>query len=105
GSGHDSIDGGGGVDTIAAGAGNDSVAYYGTETSIDGGAGTNTLVLKAAGTINLGATDQSSGDSANVVNFQNVDASALSSAASIPGSSFANILTGCACNASIARSA
>jgi len=98
GSGSDSIDGGGGADTIAAGAGNDSVSYYGTEASIDGGTGTNTLVLKTAGTINLGNADQSSGDSTTVANFQNVDASALSSAASITGSSDANILTGGAGN-------
>ena len=79
---------------IAAGGGNDSVAYYGNESSIDGGTGTNTLVLKAAGTVNLGNADQTSGDSANVTNFQNVDASALSSAVSLTGSSAANTITG-----------
>ena len=94
GSGNDIIDGGGGADVIVAGGGNDSVAYYGSETSIDGGAGTNTLLLRAAGTINLGNADQSSGDSANVTNFQNVDASASSSAVSITGSSSANTITG-----------
>ncbi len=94
GSGNDSIDGGGGADVITAGAGNDSVSYYGSETSVDGGAGTNTLVLRAAGTINLGNADQTSGDSTTVANFQNVDASALSSAASITGSSSANAITG-----------
>ena len=94
GSGNDTIDGGGGADVIAAGGGNDSVSYYAAETSIDGGTGTNTLVLKAAGTINLGNADQSSGDSTNVTNFQNVDASALSSAVSITGSVAANTITG-----------
>ena len=51
-------------------------------------------MLRAAGTINLGNADQSSGDSTNVTNFQNVDASALSAAASITGSSAANTITG-----------
>src|SRR6185436_1698999 len=98
---NDTIDGGGGADVITAGAGNDSVSYYGSETSIDGGTGTNTLVLRAAGTINLGNADQSSGDSANVTNFQNVDGLALSSAASITGSSTANTITGGSGNDSI----
>ena len=62
GSGNDTLDGGGGADTIAGGGGNDSLSYYGTETSIDGGTGTNTLVLRAAGTVNLGNADQTSGD-------------------------------------------
>src|ERR1700744_3505528 len=73
GSGNDTIDGGGGADVIAAGAGNDSVAYYGSETSIDGGTGTNTLVLKAATTVNLGNADQTPSDSTTVSNFQNID--------------------------------
>ena len=94
GSGNDTIDGGGGADVIVAGSGNDTVSYYGTEVSIDGGAGTNTLVLKAAGTVNLGNVDQTSGDSTTVSGFTNVDASALSSAASITGSSAANTITG-----------
>ena len=101
GSGNDTIDGGGGADVIAAGGGNDTVSYYGTETSIDGGTGTNTLVMRAAGTVNLGNADQTSGDSTNVTNFQNVDASALSAAASITGSAGANILTGGAGNDTI----
>ncbi|WP_407156418.1 hypothetical protein [Bradyrhizobium sp. STM 3557] len=94
GSGNDTIDGGGGLDMIAAGAGNDSVSYYGAETSIDGGTGTNTLLLKAAVTVNLGNTDVTSGDAVNVTSFQNVDASALSSAVTLTGSSSANTITG-----------
>jgi len=78
GSGNDTIDGGGGTDVIAAGGGNDSVSYYGNETSIDGGTGTNTLVMRTAATVNLGNADQTSGDTPNVTNFQNIDASALS---------------------------
>jgi Ca2+-binding RTX toxin-like protein len=94
GSGADTIDGGGGADVIAAGAGNDSVAYRGTESSIDGGTGTNTLILDVTATVNLGSTDETSGDSVNVTNFLNVDASALSSAVSLMGSSLANTITG-----------
>ncbi len=101
GSGNDTIDGAGGADVISAGAGNDSVSYYGTEASIDGGAGTNTLVMRAAATVNLANADQTIGDTAGVSNFQNVDASALSSALSITGSSGVNTLTGGSGNDSI----
>ena len=94
GSGNDTIDGNGGADVIAAGGGDDSVAYYGSETSIDGGSGTNTLSLHSAATVNLGNADQTSGDSTGVSNFQNVDASAVSSGMSITGSSGANVIIG-----------
>jgi Ca2+-binding RTX toxin-like protein len=94
GSGNDTVDGGGGADVIAAGGGNDSVSYYGNETSIDGGTGTNTLVMRTTATVNLGNADQTSGDTPNVTNFQNIDASALSTAASLTGSSSANTITG-----------
>jgi Ca2+-binding RTX toxin-like protein len=94
GSGNDTIDGNGGGDIINAGAGDDTVAYWGTETSIDGGTGTNTLLLRVAGTINLANADQTIGDIANVTNFQNVDASGLSNGASITGSSGVNVITG-----------
>ncbi|MEA2959250.1 MAG: hypothetical protein QOJ58_4998, partial [Alphaproteobacteria bacterium] len=93
GSGNDAIDGGGGADFISAGGGNDTVSYYGTEASIDGGAGINTLLLRAATTVNLGNTDQTTGDLTTVAGFQNVDASSLSSAVSITGSSTANVIT------------
>ena len=94
GSGADTIDGAGGADVIAAGGGNDSVTYRGTETSIDGGTGTNTLAMASAATVNLANADQTSGDSTNVANFQNIDGSALSSALNLTGSSGANIITG-----------
>ncbi|OYU48255.1 MAG: hypothetical protein CFE31_11385 [Rhizobiales bacterium PAR1] len=94
GSGADVIDGAGGLDTVQAGGGNDTVSYYGTEASLDGGSGTNTLVLNAAATINLAAGDQSTGDVTVIASFQNVDASALSTAVSLTGSTGVNILTG-----------
>jgi len=77
---------GGGADIIAAGAGNDTVSYYGTETSIDGGTGTNTLVLRAAAVVNLANGDQTTGDATSVSNFQNVDASILTTGSTITGS-------------------
>ncbi|OYU57416.1 MAG: hypothetical protein CFE30_36380, partial [Bradyrhizobium sp. PARBB1] len=96
GSGNDVIHGGGGADTILAGAGNDSVDYWGTEASIDGGAGSNTLVLKSGAILDLSAGDQSAGDLATVTGFAHVDGSGLTSlqAATITGTSGANILTG-----------
>ena len=94
GSGNDIIDGGGGGDIITAGAGNDTVSYYGSENAIDGGTGTNTLLLQAAATINLGNTDQTTGDLTTVTNFQNVDGSAIATGMDMTGSSAANVITG-----------
>ena len=76
GSGNDAIDGGGGADVINAGGGDDTVDYYNSEVSIDGGTGSNTLVLRALTTVNLGNIDQTSGDAVAVTSFQNVDATA-----------------------------
>src|SRR5262249_23675078 len=98
GAGADTIDGGGGADVISAGAGNDTVYYHGSETSIDGGTGNDTIVMLASGgtsAVNLGVppnVDQSSGDSVSVTNFENVDASALSTAITVVGSSSANVI-------------
>src|SRR6202035_3668438 len=99
GSGADTIDGAGGTDVIAAGAGNDTVTYRGTETSIDGGAGSDTLIMAVSGgttAVNLAVaagSDQTTGDTASVINFENVDASALSVALTVTGSSSANAIT------------
>ncbi len=92
------INGGGGADVVNAGAGDDSVSYWGTEVSIDGGTGTNTLVLRAAAMVNLANADQTIGDATNVANFQNVDASALTTGATITGSAAANMIIGGAGN-------
>ena len=75
--GADTIDGAGGADVISAGGGDDTAVYRGSETSIDGGSGNNTLLLRAATTVNLVNADQTAGDSVAVSNFGNVDASAL----------------------------
>ncbi len=77
------------------------MTYRGTETSIDGGTGSNTLVLGAATTVNLANGDQTSGDSTSVTGFQNIDASGLSSGLSLTGSSGANTITGSSGNDTI----
>jgi Ca2+-binding RTX toxin-like protein len=96
GSGADTIDGLGGADVIDAGAGNDVVSYYGAEASVSGGsAGNDTLVMKAAATVDLSnAADQTSGDTTVVTNIQNVDGSALVVGFSLTGSGLDNRLTG-----------
>ncbi len=78
GAGNDVIDGAGGADTLIGAGGDDTIVYRGSEISIDGGTGTNTLALATAVVVNLANADQTSGDTVNVTNFQNVDASALS---------------------------
>ena len=76
----------------AAGAGNDTVTYHGTEASIDGGAGPTRLSggRRAASTaVNFAVAagnDQTTGDIVGVTNFENLDASALSSALTVTGS-------------------
>jgi hypothetical protein len=57
--------------------------------------------MATAATVDLSATDQTPGDTTNVINFQNVDASALSSGLSITGSAAANTITGSSGNDTI----
>ena len=94
GSGDDTIVGGAGADTLSGGAGNDTVTYDGADGSIAGGANTDTLVVNGAATINLSSVDQSSGDTANVTGFENVNASGSSAAVNLTGDGGANVLTG-----------
>jgi len=101
GSGDDTIHGGGGADVIVAGSGNDTVDYFGAETSIDGGTGSNTLVVKSVSglsAVNLAATagtDITTGDTVSVLNFQNLNSSAVGNGLTVTGSSAANsIITG-----------
>ena len=99
GAGNDIIDGGGGADVINAGAGNDILHYYGTEVLIDGGFGSNTLILHNPGGITridlsvAPGSDETTGDSVNVTNIQNIDASILTTAVAVTGSSSANVIT------------
>ena len=82
---------------IDAGLGNDTVSFYGTETSIAGNAGTDTLVLAAAGgitAVNLAAgSDQTTGDTVNVTGFESLNAGILTTAVTVTGSSTANTIT------------
>ena len=90
----DTIDGAGGQDSLFGGGGNDRITYDGSDGIIRGDVGTDTLVVNGAATINLSLPDQSTGDTANVTGFENVDASGSSAAVSLTGDSGANILTG-----------
>ncbi len=97
--GNNTVDGGGGADTIVAnGTGNDRITVRGGEASVDAGAGTDTLVLATGSgvtAVNLASTtDQTTGDAGTVKNFENVDTSAMTTATSLTGSSGANALTG-----------
>ena len=63
--------------------------------SIAGGDGTDTLEVNGSATIDLSVTlDQSSGDTAVVTGFENVDASGSSVAVTLTGDDNANVLTG-----------
>lgn len=65
------INGAGGDDRITADPGSSA--------ALDGGTGNDTLVLLAAENANLNAEDQLTGDPDSAVNFENVDASAVTS--------------------------
>ncbi len=88
------LTGGDGDDTINGGAGNDTITFDGSDVSIAGGTGTDTLTVTGAATIILSLADQTSGDTANVFGFENVDASTSSAAVSLTGDANANKLTG-----------
>lgn len=51
-------------------------------------------MLASAATVNLANSDQTSGDSTNVANFQNIDGTEVSSSLTLTGSSGSNIITG-----------
>ncbi|WP_291865952.1 DUF5801 repeats-in-toxin domain-containing protein [Bradyrhizobium sp.] len=100
GSGNDIIDTLAGGGTVAAGAGDDRVRYYNTagltlDGGANGGAG-DTLVMTGAVVVavNLANADQTTGDNTTVNGFENIDASAATSAVNLTGSSGANVLIG-----------
>src|SRR5207247_10488643 len=80
GAGNDIIDGGGGADVINAGGGDDSVTVRGTETSIDGGTGSDTLVLAANSSVTAvnfalaAGADQTTGETVHIINCGDLDA-------------------------------
>jgi len=78
---------------------NDTVTFHGTETAIDGGAGADTLVITSGATVGgidfsvAAGADQTTGDSSLIKNFENLDASVVTSGLTVTGSSAANIIT------------
>ena len=94
GQGADTINSLAGADTVDGGAGNDTVSYDGTNANLMGGAGADTLQVSSGVTVNLSLSDQTVGDSVNVSGFENVDASASTSAVGVIGNNLANVLTG-----------
>ncbi len=83
--GADTIDGGAGLDAIDGQGGNDLITYRGTASTIGGGTDTDTLRVLGAATINLANGDQTSGDTAVVSGFENVDGSAATAAFTATG--------------------
>ena len=100
GSGNDTIVGGGGADTLFGDAGNDIITYetgatiHGDAASAAAGTDSDTLVLSQAVNINLSVANQDTSTASIVTGFENVDASTVSSAVILTGSSAANTLKG-----------
>ncbi|MDR6530762.1 Ca2+-binding RTX toxin-like protein [Caulobacter rhizosphaerae] len=95
GAGADVLDGGADADQQRGEAGDDRIVYDAADTIIDGGAGSDTLVLKAAAVVHLEnfSSSQVSG-SAYVSGFEDVDATAAAAGITVTGSQFDNSLTG-----------
>jgi Ca2+-binding RTX toxin-like protein len=75
-------------------SGDDSVAYDGTASTVQGGDGHDTLVLHVAATVDLSATSDQMVGGAVVTGFEDVDASAATGAVSLTGAADDNSLTG-----------
>jgi len=94
GEGNDTLDGGSGIDTVSGGNGDDRIVYDSADTSIDGGAGNDVLVLTSLVTIDLAsASDQVSGGG-NAIGFEGVDFSALLQAITFSGDDQDNVIIG-----------
>ena len=86
GEGIDYIDGGADRDYIYAGHGDDRVLHDATDYTVDGDAGYDTLLLTTAVTVNLdNYSDQTTGDTAWVQDFEHVDASAVLTSVNMTG--------------------
>jgi Ca2+-binding RTX toxin-like protein len=98
GAGNDYLDGGADSDQVRGEAGDDRIVYDAADTIIDGGAGTDTLILKAGAIVHLEnfSSSQVTGGVAYVSGFENVDGSAASAAINATGSDFNNTLVGSA---------
>ncbi|MEF8708823.1 MAG: M10 family metallopeptidase C-terminal domain-containing protein [Candidatus Accumulibacter propinquus] len=94
GEGNDTLDGGSGIDNVAGGNGEDRIVYDSADTSIDGGAGNDVLVLTSLVTVDLAnASDQVSGGG-NAIGFEGVDFSALFQAITFSGDDQDNVIIG-----------
>ena len=92
--GSDTIDGGTGADSLYGGLGDDVILFDAGDRVQDGGAGIDTLNVGRSATINLGATDQVSGDSGTTTGFEHVDGTYATAALVLTGSAGDNILAG-----------
>jgi Ca2+-binding RTX toxin-like protein len=94
GEGNDTLDGGSGIDNVSGGNGEDRIVYDSADTSIDGGAGNDVLVLTSLVTVDLAnASDQVSGGG-NAIGFEGVDFSALLQAITFSGDDQDNVIIG-----------
>lgn len=75
--------------------GDDTMTYVATDALLVGGGGSDTLLVGGAATIDLSLTsDQSSADSAIVLDFEHVDASGSAAPVSLTGNGLSNDLRG-----------
>ncbi len=86
GAGNDTIDGGAGVDFVFGQSGNDILVFDATDAKIDGGVGDDTLKVNNAATLTI--------NSGNLINIEDVDASASNAIVNITGDNGANIIIG-----------
>lgn len=92
--GGDTLDGGAGADSVFGNDGNDLIVFDANDRLQDGGAGVDTLQIGRAATVNLGATDQVSGDAGVTTGFENVEATYALASVNLTGSAGMNILAG-----------
>lgn len=92
--GADVLDGGAGIDSLYGGAGDDVIVFDANDRVQDGGAGNDVLRVSRSATVNLGATDQVSGDAGVTTGFENVEGIDATAALVLTGSAGANILAG-----------
>jgi VCBS repeat-containing protein len=93
--GNDVLDGGAGADSLLGGAGDDRVIHDAADRLSDGGAGLLDVLVVSGGTkVNLGASDQVTGDKGTTTGFESVDASAALTSVTLRGGAGMNALAG-----------
>ena len=92
--GSDTLDGGTGADSLYGGDSDDVLNFDALDKVQSGGAGVDTLVVGRSISVNLGASDQISGDSGLATGLENVDATFATASVTLVGSTAANILAG-----------